>query len=177
MLRTETNQNVEAAFAGVPDATNLATIQKNIQITYISAALRYLNKMDKDLTGTVSEHHEHQGKSHVKSRAVVAESIVTGSRHSGHTLKRSVQAAQKCACPHGKGAPFGRSKHTTQRLSSALPAEFVGGGAPPAGRFRCAGRMMATGSAAGSAEACRAPAPAAGALPAPCLVFMGCSSS
>ena len=64
MLRTETNQAVETAFgAGITQA-NLDIIKENIQITYISAALRYLNKMDNDLTGTVSEHREHQGEGH-----------------------------------------------------------------------------------------------------------------
>ena len=64
MLRTVTNQNVETAFGGSITPANLDIIKKNIQITYISAALRYLNKMDKDLTGTVSEHREHQGEGH-----------------------------------------------------------------------------------------------------------------
>ena len=71
MLRTETNQNVEAAFAGAPDATNLNIIKETIQITYISAALRYLNKMDNDLTGTVTEHREHQGEGHSFWRTAV----------------------------------------------------------------------------------------------------------
>ena len=53
-MRTVTNQAVETAFgAGITQA-NLDIIKNNIQITYISAALRYLNKMDKDLTGTVT---------------------------------------------------------------------------------------------------------------------------
>ena len=59
-----TNQAVETAFgAGITQA-NLDIIKENIQITYISAALRYLNKMDRDLTGTVTEHREHQGEGH-----------------------------------------------------------------------------------------------------------------
>ena len=49
-----TNQAVETAFgAGITQA-NLDIIKQNIQITYISAALRYLNKMDNDLTGLVA---------------------------------------------------------------------------------------------------------------------------
>ena len=59
-----TNQNVEKAFADGITQANLDIIKNNIKITYISAALRYLNKMDSDLTGTVSEHREHQGEGH-----------------------------------------------------------------------------------------------------------------
>ena len=71
MLRTVTNQNVEMAFgAGITQA-NLDFIKENIQITYISAALRYLNKMDNDLTGTVTEHREHQGEGHSFWRTAV----------------------------------------------------------------------------------------------------------
>ena len=61
---TETNQAVETAFGGAITTDNLNIIKNNIKITYISAALRYLNKMDSDLTGTVSEHREHQGEGH-----------------------------------------------------------------------------------------------------------------
>ena len=80
MLRTETNQNVEVAFGGTPNAANLAIIANNIQITYISAALRYLNKMDKDLTGTVAEHREHQGEGHSFWRAAVTAGVAENTR-------------------------------------------------------------------------------------------------
>ena len=76
MLRTETNQAVETAFgAGITQA-NLDIIENNIKITYISAALRYLNKMDSDLTSTVdppvfAEHREHQGEGHSFWRTAV----------------------------------------------------------------------------------------------------------
>ena len=59
-----TNQAVETAFGAGITQTNLDIIKETIQITYISAALRYLNKMDSDLTGTVGEHREHQGEGH-----------------------------------------------------------------------------------------------------------------
>ena len=51
---TETNQAVETAFGGAITTDNLNIIKNNIKITYISAALRYLNKMDTDLTGTIT---------------------------------------------------------------------------------------------------------------------------
>merc|ERR1719181_470331 len=71
----KTNQAVETAFGGAITTDNLNIIKKNIQITYISAALRYLNKMDKDLTGTVTEHREHQGEGHSFWRAAVTAGV------------------------------------------------------------------------------------------------------
>ena len=60
-----TNQAVETAFGAGITQTNLDIIKETIQITYISAALRYLNKMDNHLTGTpVTEHREHQAEGH-----------------------------------------------------------------------------------------------------------------
>merc|ERR1711907_596870 len=42
---------------------NVAIIQEQIKVTYIQAALRYLNKMDNDLMSSpVAEHREHQGE-------------------------------------------------------------------------------------------------------------------
>merc|ERR1711865_1019873 len=57
---------------GVPSAAALKTINDQIAVTYMQAALRYLNKIDKDVTAKPpTEFREHMGEGHSFAQVLV----------------------------------------------------------------------------------------------------------
>ena len=68
----KTNVAIEAAFASKPSEAALVTIGNQIAVTYMQAALRYLNKIDKDVTADPpTEFREHMGEGHSFAQVLV----------------------------------------------------------------------------------------------------------